>query len=75
MPSLVIAVNVSAVQLRQVYLLTVVQRVLDEICLAPQYLELEITQSLLLTRDDQITAQKVRFREMGLSLALDDFTS
>jgi predicted signal transduction protein with EAL and GGDEF domain len=48
---------------------------LDEICLAPQYLELEITQSWLLTRDDQITAQKVRLREMGLSLALDDFTS
>ena len=73
MPPLVIAVNVSAGQLCQGYLPTVIQRVLDETGLAPRYLELEITESLLLTRDDQITAQMVRLREMGLRLALDDF--
>jgi EAL domain-containing protein (putative c-di-GMP-specific phosphodiesterase class I) len=69
----VVAVNVSAVQLLQGYLPSVIQRVLDETGLAPQYLELEITESMLLARDEQITAQMVKLREMGLSLALDDF--
>jgi len=66
-------VNVSAVQLLRGYLPAVIKRVLDESGLAPQYLQLEITESMLLTRDDQITAQMVKLREMGLSLALDDF--
>ncbi len=73
MPPLVIAVNVSAGQLCQGYFPSVIQRVLDQTGLAPRYLELELTESLLLTRDDQITAQMVKLKEMGLSLALDDF--
>jgi len=72
-PPVVVAVNVSAVQLLRGYLPAVIKRVLDESGLAPQYLQLEITESMLLTRDDQITAQMVKLREMGLSLALDDF--
>ena len=70
-----IAVNVSAVQLRQGYLPAVIRRVLEETRLAPECLELEITESFLLTRDDQITEQMVKLREMGVSLALDDFGS
>ena len=70
---LVVAVNVSAVQLRQGSLHAIIKRVLDETGLAPQYLELEITESLLLTRGDEVAAQMLSLREMGLRLALDDF--
>jgi diguanylate cyclase (GGDEF)-like protein len=73
MSPLVIAVNVSAGQLCQGHFPSLIQRVLDETGLAPRYLELELTESLLLTCDDQTTAQMVRLKEMGLSLALDDF--
>jgi EAL domain-containing protein (putative c-di-GMP-specific phosphodiesterase class I) len=70
---MVVAVNVSTAQLRQGSLPSVIKCVLEETGLAPQYLELEITETLLLTRNDEMTAQMVRLREMGLRLALDDF--
>jgi diguanylate cyclase (GGDEF)-like protein len=73
MADLVVAVNVSAIQLRHGSLPAAIKCVLEETGLAPKYLELEITESLLLTRSDEITAQMVKLREMGLSLALDDF--
>ena len=42
------AVNVSAVQFRQEGFCDLIRRVLHETGLAPQYLELELTESLLL---------------------------
>lgn len=73
MPPVVVAVNVSGVQLRQGCLPTTIKRLLEETGLAPQHLALEITESVLLPGDDQIAAQMLKLKEMGLSLALDDF--
>lgn len=68
-----IAVNVSAVQFRQENFSSLVQRVLDETRLSPQYLELELTESILLSNSD-ITALVLHdLRNMGLKLAIDDF--
>jgi diguanylate cyclase len=72
-PPLVMAVNVSASQLREGSLQKIIEDVLNETRLRPQQLELEITESLLLNRSDEITSQMRAFREMGLRLALDDF--
>ena len=48
LPAVSVAVNVSAVQFRQQGFCELIRRVLHETGLAPQYLELELTESLLL---------------------------
>ncbi|WP_205700001.1 putative bifunctional diguanylate cyclase/phosphodiesterase [Cohnella luojiensis] len=68
-----ISVNVSVVQLiGQRY----VERVLDilrETGLEPRYLELEITESMVIESLDLIADKLRRLREQGVNIALDDF--
>jgi EAL domain-containing protein (putative c-di-GMP-specific phosphodiesterase class I) len=47
--------------------------VLLETGLPPQYLELELTESLLLSNEDVMFSVLRELREMGLTLAIDDF--
>jgi diguanylate cyclase (GGDEF)-like protein/PAS domain S-box-containing protein len=68
-----VAVNVSAVQFRQTEFCELIKRVLANSGLPPQYLELELTESLLLTNQDVMQSVLQQLREMGLSLAIDDF--
>ena len=73
LPPLPVAVNVSAVQFRNERFLEVVRKVLDETGLAPQYLELELTESLLLSNADVTLAVLRELGKMGLRLSIDDF--
>jgi EAL domain-containing protein (putative c-di-GMP-specific phosphodiesterase class I) len=50
-----------------------VQRVLKETGLAPQYLELEITESVMATEVDKSFAMLNRLRKLGVRISLDDF--
>ena len=68
-----VAVNVSAVQFRQTGFCELIGRVLGETRLAPQYLELELTESLLLSNADTMSSVLQDLRAMGLKLAIDDF--
>jgi diguanylate cyclase (GGDEF)-like protein len=72
-PAMSIAVNVSAVQFRQDGFRDLIKRVLRETGLPPQYLELELTESLLLTNADVMFSVLQELNEMGLQLAIDDF--
>jgi predicted signal transduction protein with EAL and GGDEF domain len=68
-----VAVNVSAVQFRQEDFSKLIGSVLLETGLASQYLELELTESLLLS-DANATSSTLRdLKALGLSLAIDDF--
>ena len=68
-----VAVNVSAVQFRQEDFCELVRRVLSETGLAPRYLELELTESLLLANADVMLPVIEELNAMGLTLAIDDF--
>ena len=68
-----VAVNDSAVQFRQAEFCEVIKRALGDSGLPPQYLELELTESLLLTNQDVMLSVLQQLREMGLNLAIDDF--
>jgi diguanylate cyclase (GGDEF)-like protein/PAS domain S-box-containing protein len=68
-----IAVNVSAVQFRQEAFPKFIGRMLQETGLAPKYLELELTESLLLSNADVTFSVLQRLKSMGLKLAIDDF--
>jgi diguanylate cyclase (GGDEF)-like protein/PAS domain S-box-containing protein len=68
-----IAVNVSAVQFRQDGFRDLIKNVLLETGLPPQCLELELTESLLLTNADVMFSVLRELNEMGLQLTIDDF--
>jgi EAL domain-containing protein (putative c-di-GMP-specific phosphodiesterase class I) len=68
-----VAVNVSAVQFRQGDFLTVIKKVLSETGLSPEYLELELTESTLLSNVNVMFPMLEELRTMGLKLAIDDF--
>ncbi len=63
----------SAVQFRQEGFCELVRRVLHETGLAPQYLELELTESLLLSNADVMFSVFRELKTMGVKLAIDDF--
>jgi len=68
-----VAVNVSAVQFRQAGFCDMVKDVLDQSGLDPEFLELEITESLLLATEDMRFEVLGRLKTLGVRLALDDF--
>ena len=68
-----VAVNVSAVQFRKEGFRELIDRVLQETHLASQYLELELTESLLLSNAHVTFSVLQELRAMGLKLAIDDF--
>ena len=70
---LIMAVNLSAVQLRSAGFLETVLDVLRETGLAPQLLELEITESVLIHDYDMVVSTLQRLRDAGVRIALDDF--
>lgn len=68
-----VAVNVSAVQFRQAGFCDLVKDVLDQSGLYPEFLELEITESLLLAIEDMRSQVLGRLKTLGVRLAIDDF--
>ncbi len=67
-----VAVNVSAMQFRQEHFCELVGKVLQETGLDPQYLELELTESLLTNTNVTLSGVQ-KLRDLGLKLAIDDF--
>jgi diguanylate cyclase (GGDEF)-like protein/PAS domain S-box-containing protein len=72
-PAVSIAINVSAIQFRQEDFCELIRRVLHETGLAPQYLELELTEGLLQANADVTSSVLQELKAMGLTLAIDDF--
>ncbi len=68
-----VSVNLSVHQLRQGNLVSLVRQVLDETGLAPQWLELELTESQLLDNVENVIRTFQQLRELGVKLAIDDF--
>ncbi len=70
---LTIAVNVSAVQMRDGALLHQVVSALAATGLRPDRLELEITESVLMQDEESCIAMLHKLRDLGVRIALDDF--
>ena len=71
--NLIIAVNVSAAQLRCDDFIIEVEEALTATGIAPQRLELEITESLLLDECEGQLDRLRRLQTLGVRIALDDF--
>ncbi|MGQ0658592.1 MAG: putative bifunctional diguanylate cyclase/phosphodiesterase [Chromatiales bacterium] len=72
-PSVPVAVNISAVQMRHKDFSQFVQSVLEETGLPPHLLQLELTESILMQDEGRSSPSLYELSKMGVQLALDDF--
>jgi EAL domain-containing protein (putative c-di-GMP-specific phosphodiesterase class I) len=71
--SLVVSVNISALQFHQPGFMAEVQTIMDDAGAAPQSLELELTESMLMSDMDASIEVLQKFRDLGYRIAIDDF--
>ncbi len=72
-PSLTMAINISAIQLRQKGFLEFVTRTVGELGIPPERVELEVTESLFIGNEESPVQILNALRNMGFGIALDDF--
>jgi diguanylate cyclase (GGDEF)-like protein/PAS domain S-box-containing protein len=72
-PPLRVAVNISPVQLQQRDFVDVVRNALDRSGVAPELLQLEITESAAMANLELTMKVLAELREMGVGVAVDDF--
>ena len=68
-----LAINLSARQFRQKTLAETIARILDETGVAARFVELEITESILMDNTDEVAETLRKLNEMGLEISIDDF--
>ena len=73
LPPVRIAVNLSAIQFQQADLVQTVRKALQETGLAPEYLELEITENIAVHNEEAVIAILDELRKVGIHIAIDDF--
>ncbi|HEY7674905.1 MAG TPA: EAL domain-containing protein [Burkholderiales bacterium] len=73
LPRFTVAVNLSPSQFRQEDLVPRVAEILKSTGLDPEWLELEITESVVMQDPDQVVAKLEAVRRMGVRIAIDDF--
>lgn len=71
--SIKVAVNFSPIQFRDVGLVQMVEDALSSSGLAPERLEIEITESTLMQRDNRTIAHLRALKLLGINIAMDDF--
>ena len=72
-PPMRVAVNLSPIQFRQPDLVEQIGNALAESGLDPGWLELEVTESLVMDNPEVATDFLKRLKQMGIRLAMDDF--
>ena len=73
LPPITIAVNLSAVQLNQKHFVEIVSRSLREAGLDPRYLDLEITESVIMHNAESTISTLDQLKDIGVKLSVDDF--
>jgi EAL domain-containing protein (putative c-di-GMP-specific phosphodiesterase class I) len=73
LPKIRVAANLSAVQLRQQDFAEFVSQVLDESGLDASYLELEMTENVIMQNTEEATVLLGKLHAIGIYLSIDDF--
>jgi len=73
LPAVPVAVNISAVEFQNEHFLEGVQAALKNACLDPVYLELELTETVLMRHADSTSNVLEQLKAIGVRLAVDDF--
>ncbi len=70
---MVLSVNISAMQFRKSDFIPTLFELIETYDIDPTYLELEITESVLIDDFDNVLEQMHKIRESGIKISLDDF--
>lgn len=73
LPKLRVAVNLSARQLRENDFVPLVMEILAETGMDPHYLELELTESILMGDSVETIRKLLYLKELGIGISVDDF--
>ncbi len=73
LPKIRMAVNLSARQFQQKNLFDLIQEILIQTGLKPEYLELEITESMLMENVEEAIGTLHKLKALGLAISIDDF--
>ena len=68
-----LSVNLSVQQLQHDNWLSTVEEALSSSGLSPQHLDLEITESVIITHPERAVATLMKLKQMGVSITIDDF--
>ena len=73
LPPLRFAINLSVGQFREERLVPDFTKIIEESGVDPKYIELEITESLFSENPEEISEKLYTLKDLGLSIAIDDF--
>lgn len=73
LPPIRVSINLSALQFRQANFLQEVTQILLQSGMGPNYLELEVTESISIHGQSDVILWLDKLKEMGVRLAVDDF--
>ncbi len=73
LPKVSVSVNLTSVDFYQTDVCKTIQDAIDTTGLSPEWLEVELTESLALKDVDQAIRQMNELREIGINLSMDDF--
>ncbi len=73
LPPIPVAVNISSHQFRHGNLLKTIPNILNESCLDPSYLELELTETSIMVDAKSTITTLNELKKMGLKISVDDF--
>ena len=73
LPQVPVAVNLSAFEFRQRDVVGDIAAVLAETGLPPQFLEVELTETVLMQQSDQVLETLQSIKALGVGIAIDDF--
>jgi diguanylate cyclase (GGDEF)-like protein/PAS domain S-box-containing protein len=73
LPPIPVSVNISAVEFRSNGFLKNIVDILKETCLDPRYLEIELTESVLMAHVEATNSVLHALKTLGVQLAIDDF--
>ena len=68
-----VGVNISARQFQQQHLAETVLRILEETDLGPEFLELELTESSIMSNAEATIVVLTKLQTMGIAISVDDF--
>ncbi|MFQ6611475.1 MAG: EAL domain-containing protein [Fidelibacterota bacterium] len=73
LPPLRIGVNFSPQHFHNAHILEFISRILEKTKLAPQYLELEITEGTIMSNVEEAIETLFKLKDMGVRISIDDF--
>jgi EAL domain-containing protein (putative c-di-GMP-specific phosphodiesterase class I) len=72
-PHTIVSVNISSIQFARQDIAALIRNTLEKIHLDPKFLEIEITESAIMSDPDSAVGTLTEIKKLGVSIALDDF--